>query len=202
VALITAAEARSYIRGLSGTSEDTLLGTLIDRTGALFARYCAFPAATDGGVPTIEQATYTRYLNSPGGNTLQLDVRPVLSVSSLHDSIDRTYASADLVAASDYDLYGEDGIVVLKTTADYSQFSTAYRAIKVVYSAGYATVPEDIKHAACLQVKWFYEGRDIVGLRNISQTGGNATVVDGALSLLTEVKEALRPYRLPSAWIG
>lgn len=209
MALITAAEARDYIRGLSGSAEDTLLGLLIDRVGAAFGRYCAFPPAAAGGAATLEQTTYTRYLDGPGGNTLQLSVRPTLSVTSIHDSVDRTYTSTDLIASGDYEVFGTDGIVVLKTTGATSGFSEGYRAIKAVYSAGYSTVPDDIKHAACLQVKWWYEGRDVVGFRSVSQTGGNVSMgaslakgAGGPLQLLGECREVLQPYRLTGPWIA
>ena len=206
MALISAAEARAYIRGLTGTAEDTLLGTLIDRAGAAFARYCAFPAASAGGMPTIESTAYTRYLDGPGGNTLRLGVRPILSVTSIHDDPDRTYGSDDLIAAADYEVFGEDGIVVLKTTGATTAFSQSYRAIKAIYTAGYSTVPDDVKHAACLQVRWWYEGRDIVGFRSVSQTGGSISMggdgAGGSLRLLDEVKEVLAPYRLTDAWLG
>ena len=209
MALITAAEARDYIRGLSGTAEDALLDKLIARCGVLFATHCGFPAASAGAAASLEQTTYTRYHDGPGGNTLHLDVLPVLSVTSVHDSPDRTYGSSDLIAAADYEVHGNDGLVVLKTTGSTSGFSTAYRAIKAIYSAGYSTIPDDIKHVACLQVRWWYEGRAIVGMRSVSQTGGSVSVgaslargAGGGLQLLQEAKEVLRPYRLPSAWLA
>ena len=209
MALITAAEARDYIRGLTGTSEDTLLDKLIARCGVLFAQHCGYPAASAGGTRTIEQTTYTRYLDGPGGNTLQLSILPVLSVTSIHDSPDRTYGSTDLVSSDDYDVFGEHGQIVLKTTGSTSGFTTDYRAIKAIYSAGYSTIPDDIKHAACLQVRWWYEGRDLVGFRSVSQTGGSVSFgpslakgAGGGLRLLGEAEQILQPYRLPAAWLG
>ena len=75
------------------------------------------------------------------------------------------------------------------------------RAIKVVYVVGFSTIPEDIKHAAGLQVSHWFQGRDHVGRTNVNQGGGSVAVM--GLDLLPEVKQALAPYRQAGAlWVG
>ena len=201
MAIMTAAEARLYVRGITGTGEDSNLSTLISRADAVFAAYVGLPPASAGGVATLEDTTITLYLDGPGGQELRLPYAPILSVTSIHDSDDRLYTSADLVASGDYELYGDESLIRLKDDSAHGYWSTERRAIKIAAVIGFSTVPEDIKHAAGLQVAHWFQGRDHVGRKSISQGGGSITV--NGLELLPEVKQALAPYRQAGAiWVG
>ena len=200
MAIMTAAEARLYIRGITGTGEDSNIESLIARADALIAGYIGLPSPTVGGNPTLEDSTHTIYLDGPGSQYLQLPFLPVQSITSIHDSDERDYGTLDLVAASDYDLYGDEGLVRLKDDSAHGTFSDIKRAIKVVAVIGWTTVPQAIKHAAALQVAHWFQGRDHVGRTSVAQGGGTINVHD--LGLLDEVREALQPYRQASLWVG
>jgi hypothetical protein len=200
MAIATAAQARAYIRGLTGTSEDTTLDTLIARCDSLFASYLGFPPAAAGGDPTIEDVTYTLILDGPGGRSLRLPVYPIQSITSIHDSGDRLYATEDLIPASDYTLYGDEGIVWLDDDGTTSEWSTVKRGIKAIAVLGWATIPDTIVHACCIQVAHWYSARDHIGRTNISQGGGSIAVRD--LGLLPEVKQALAAHRLAASWVA
>ena len=201
MAIMTAAEARLYVRGITGTGEDSNLSTLISRADAVFASFLGLPPASAGAAATLEDTTITLYLDGPGGQELRLPYGPILSVTSILDSDVRLYSSADLVAASDYELYGDESLIRLTDTSSHGYWSTTRRAIKVAAVIGFSTIPEDIKHAAGLQVAHWFQGRDHVGRKSISQGGGALTV--NGLDLLPEVKQALAPYRQAGAiWVG
>ena len=200
MAVISAPEARLYLRQISGTAEDTNISSLVTRADAVIASYLGFPAPTAGGSPTIEDTTYVLYMDGPGGQELRVPYLPIQSVTSLYDSADRDYPSSDLIAASDYELFGVEGLIRLTDTSSAGYFSTARRAIKLTAVIGWATIPEAIKHAAGLQVAYWFQGRDNVGRISVNQGGGSATFKP--LSLLPEVKEALAPFRNASGWAG
>jgi len=200
MALMTAEQARLYIRGIQGTAEDTNISTLVARADAVFASFLGLPAPTTGGNPTLEDTAHTLYLDGPGGQALQLPYMPIQSITSIHDSTDRTYGSGDLVAGSDYDLFGSEGLVYLKDASVHGSWSETTRAIKVIAVVGWTTVPEAIQHAAGLQVTHWFQGRDHVGRTSVSQAGGSISVK--GLDLLPEVREALQPYRQASTWVG
>jgi len=200
MAIATAAQARDYIRGLTGTSEDTTLDTLIARCDSLFASYLGFPPASAGGDPTIEDVTYTLILDGPGGRALRLPVYPIQSVTSIHDAEDRLYSSADLIPSGDYTVYGDEGIVYLDDDGTTDAWSKVKRGIKVVAVLGWATIPDSIVHACCMQVSHWYTSRDHIGRTNISQGGGSIAVRD--LGLLPEVRQALAAHRLPASWVA
>jgi hypothetical protein len=200
--VITEAEAKQYIPTLTGTTDDSLLSTLITRFGGEAAAYMGYPKQSNGAL-NIESGTYVEYLDGPGGRELTVTVKPVVSVTSIYDDPDLAYTdAADLIAASDYTVYGLEGRVVLDHDATDAAWSTGRRHIKITYVAGYtsATITSVIKHAAAMQVAHWYNARAHIGRTNVSSQGQSAALA--TLELLPEVKAALRPYRVATAWVG
>ena len=199
MALMTAAEARLYIRGISGTAEDTNISTLVTRVDAMFAAYLGYRRKSDGTY-TVEDGTYVLYLTGDGTKQLQLPVVPVVSITSMYDDPDLAYGSGDLVASGDYTLYGGEGLLILDNDSAHGEWSTTPRAIKATIVAGWATVPEAVKHACGLQVAFMWTARDHVGTSKISQGGGSIDVAP--VMLLPEVRRTLDPYRVATSWVG
>ena len=200
MSFMTAAQARLYIPSMTGSGSDTDLDALIGRLHRVFAWYLGFQPATAGANPVITATNYTQYMTANGGVELRLPYLPVQSIGSIYDDADRVYGASTLVASGDYDLHGDTGLVILKSTASHGEWSSAHRAIKVTFNAGFSSVPGAIVHAGGIQMAHIWAGRNYVGKKNVSQGGASMTVAD--LQLLPEVKESLAPYRMPSAFIG
>ena len=201
MALISTAEAKQMIPALTGSTEDTLLTSLISAAGQAMAAWCGYPSASVGVAPTMETTTYTRYQDGPGGRLLYLDVWPVVSVTSIYDSEDRRYGADDLVASGDYTLVeGESGLVELDWDAIHGSWSTAPRAIKATYVAGWATVPESLKQAARIAVRALYDKRQTISLTNQNLGGASVGLVSPS-HLPDETKQLLSAYRLPRALV-
>lgn len=203
--VITNAEAKEYIPTLSAssTSDDTLLTNLTNKFDCLAAGYIGFIPATSGSM-SMQSATYTEYLDGPGGRRLYLAAKPVIDITSIYDDPDLDYTdAADLIAASDYTLHGLEGLVILDTDSTVGAFSSAPRAIKVTYRAGWASgaFPATIKHAAAIQVAHWYNSRAHIGRTNISAGGQTAAL--STLELLPETRQALNQHRVATGgWIG
>ncbi len=198
MALTTAATVRGYIRALTGTSEDTLLNTLIARFDDVASAWCGFPVNSNQS--TFENNTYTHYFTGDGSDRLELRIHPANTITTVHVDVDRSYGSSSLVASSDYELFSDQGLLLLKTDSDQGSFTTGYRSVKVVYTAGYTSIPDGLVHACGLQVNHWYMNRDTIGKAKISQ---NTSTIDVApLSLLVETTQALAPYRLAGGWLG
>lgn len=199
MAILTAAQARDYLPALTGSAEDSLLNTLISRCSAQIARYLGYPAATAGVVPTVESATYTQHLDSPGGLQLALPVGPLVSVTSIHDDPERRYEADSLVAASDYELDLIRGLVVLKSTSSHGLWSDSapYRAIKVVYVAGWSSVSTnapEITDACALLVKQRLDYRHTLGRSSVSRQGVSEALTEQTMP--KQVRDLLAPYMI------
>jgi len=203
MALITAAEARTMIPELStsSTDEDTLIDTLIARVGALLAAWCGYPPASAGGTPTLESASYTEYLDGPGGRELRLPIYPVTAVASIYDDTAWTWGSDALVASTDYAISdGRVGLVLLKETSTHGSWSAARRSLKVAFTAGYATVPADIKAACAHAVRQVWNFRTEQGRANVS--GGVVSLSLREEEIVNRIaRELLSARRLGSAWL-
>lgn len=203
MALITAAEARDYnLLGISGTGEDTAIEEIIDRAGEWIARWLGYPAASQGAAVTLEDTTYTHY-STPGeggifvrddGRMLLLPVLPVVSITTIHDDTDWDYGSGDLIASSDYVLDGVNGQVWLRTDASDQFTPYVDRAVKVVYVAGYQTVPDPIKQACGMMVRLMWDTRKQQGRTGISTPATSASL--RPLEVPPLVYDLLRPFRL------
>jgi hypothetical protein len=200
MALLDAPTVREYIPALSGSGEDSQIESFIARFNSLAAGYCGYSSPTVGGNATLEVASYTQYLDGTGTKYLTLPLMPVVAVTTAHVDSDQEYNSDDLVASSDYTLYGDEALVLLKMDSAQAVWDSGKRTIKIVYTAGYSTTPMAIKHACALQVAYWYSARSHIGKSNVNQGGASANV--STLSLLPEVKQALGPFRLASAWLG
>lgn len=128
---------------------------------------------------------------------------PIISVTSIHEDTDwpRTYGASYLLAAgTDYQTNPPTGRVYRLTSpgAKY-QWATGFRAIKVVYSAGYATtaaVPQNIKAVArrLAGVMWEEYKRDWRGVSSVSDQIGNFTRFSAA-TLSADMKADLASER-------
>ena len=176
VALITPEQARESIPELTGTTSNTLLTTLITQADALMAAWCLWPGVDDTVSPTLEQTTYTEFLDGPDElrpRELQLpNAYAVSSITSIHDASTLVYDSGTLVASGDYTLDERSGKVFLDPDATHGAWSTGRRHIKVIYVCGWAdtAAPEFVKSAAKHMVRH---------LLDLPQRQGVSTTEDG-----------------------
>ena len=201
MALTTAAIVRGYIRSLTGTGEDTYLDLLIARFDEVASAFCGFAVASNQS--TFENNTYTHYFDGDGSDRLQLRVIPANTITTVHVDVDRAYGSSTLVASGDYTLDSDLGLLLLDTDSAQGAFTAGYRSVKVVYTAGFTSIPDGIVHACGIQVAHWYSNRDTIGKTKITQH--NSTIDVQPLALLGSVRQALGPYRiggLAGGWIG
>lgn len=201
MALLTAAEARVYIPSLSGTGSDTLLDTLISRAGAALARYCGYPPASATASPTMESTSYTIDFTGQGGRDLDLGLYPVTAITSVYDDPDLDFTdAADLVASSDYAIQ-RGRVLRLTSTSTHGAWSTTPEAIRVAFTAGYSTIPADMKDIAGRAVRAAYDWLSTAGKLSMSQGGLSVQYPDEAF-LTPHVELALAPHRLARSIIG
>lgn len=203
MASVTAAEVRLLLPQLTGTTEDTDLGTVIDRCEAALARWCGYIEADDG-TRSFASATYTEIVDGPGGTRLDLGAAPITSVTTIHDDPELlTYAAAKLVASTDYFVgrsnQREAHQVHLYPSAVHGAWSASRRAVKAVYVAGYSTAPPTLKSALVEYVAWYWQQKrsSPAGVVSIGQRGTNVQRAQPAGIVPPHVQALAAEYVLP-----
>lgn len=190
----------------SSTSEDANLTTLIARADSVLASWCGFPGVDGSTAPTLEASTYTHYLSGPmerDERVLLLPVRPVTSVTSIHDDTDRdwSYGASDLVDSGDYTLDEVEGRVYLHTDSAHGSWRRGLRQIKVIYVAGYDTGADArITQGITALVAHWWQQRNTPGMESVTLT--DTTITTLAPEIPAHVREIMWPVRLPELGLG
>lgn len=192
MALITASVVRARLPGLT-SDDDTELGLIITSADTMLATYLGFPPASALVAPTCTVATYTEYLDGPSmkdPTRLDLRVRPVASITTIHDDTLRAYGADTLVSSGEYFLDGDEGRVFLSETGSHA-WSTYRRAIKVVYTAGWAdnAAPGDVAYALVLMTRNIWQLRHTPGLPNAAETTYPELVISSDVRQLVSARK-------------
>lgn len=143
-ALTTLADVKESLGIASGvTSKDNLIIRKINQATRMIEAHCMLPEDHH-----FKQATYTNEeYDGSGSNQLVLKMRPVTSLTSfqyrsgLPNENDWNDIESELYFGSDLDA----GVIGLLFTQ-----SQHYNQYRVTYTAGYATIPEDLAEACAI----------------------------------------------------
>ncbi len=193
---------KEYLPEIQGSGIDAELTALISRVETAIARYLSFPEVTQSSTvmgPTLDSHAYTFHIDGPqymNPMVLQLPVKPVTAITSIHSDPDRQYTSDTLIDASTYTFNKHTGQVFLDPISATNTFDRGFRAIKAVVTAGFttATAPHDLKHAICVWASQIQRNKSAQGRNSISQRGGSITA--SPKTIPEEVKELLYPFRV------
>ena len=167
---------------LSDTSQDLLLYDLIDYASERIESYCARRFAS---------AELTQYADGSGTSELVLTRRPVSELTSVRVDADREFAAETELDDSEVVLYPDSGVVL----RDGAAFPEGNRNVRIEYTAGYATVPDDLALACVkLAAAWYAHARagaDGVSRESLGDYAGRYDTTP----LPADVEAALAPYR-------
>lgn len=142
--LITLKEYKEYA-GIASTNQDDIINSLIPKVSQLVKTYCRRSLVDYVNDSKIE-------VTSGGyGSKLFLKEYPLISVSSVEVSYDYGATYSDLVEFTDYAIDSEDGSII-SISGDFPKMPNGY---KITYSAGYETLPEDLKIAVLDLVTYY-----------------------------------------------
>ena len=199
--LVSAATLREYLPEIGdNTSADTELNSLIARVEAAVARYLGFPPpASSSSFTTLDQSTYTLYLDGPtylDRNVLQLPIKPVVSITSIFSDIERRYEAGSALTLSNIDIDLVNGRLIIKPYTS-TAFDRGYRAIKITFVAGYETgaPPADLVHAICVLSSQLHRAKQTQGKENISIQGTSIKLSERTIP--NEVQEILNKFKCP-----
>lgn len=184
--LATLAELKLYL-GISESGEsdpvnDDLLGQLIDYASERIESHCE-RAFAEGEI--------TEYHDGSGIHRIVLRRRPVTDLSAVYEDADREFGEATKLLELDLVLYPEKGLVVRVGAV----FPEGALNVKVVYTAGYETIPDDVA-AACVKLaaSWYAHAR--AGADGVlRETLGDYSALYEHRALPADVEACLAPYR-------
>lgn len=167
--------------GMTGSNAliDELIEDLISRVTDMFHKYC--------GVDQFKSKSYTEYYSGSGTRELFTDQRPIISVESIAIDHDWIWGTDSTVASTDYAIM--DDCIVLKAT----YFTTGTRNIKVIYTAGFATIPNDLTLACIMETARIFKRRENIDVVSKSYDGGGS-VTKFMEGMLPESKRILNRY--------
>jgi len=164
-ALVTLALAKSYLKiPALETSQDSIVEFFIN-------------AASDYIESEIDRKiksqTITEYQHGRASNILVLKQYPVTAISSFAtDSAGKFTGSETIVDPAEYTI-GDDGNSLISLG---SFFPKGYNNLKIVYTAGYATVPSDIQNACLWLVVYYHKMRENGDIGRTSKGKGDESV--------------------------
>lgn len=152
MALCSRTEVKEYL-GMTGSTNDIdqLLKNLCDRISSVIETYCN---------RKFEQQTYIDFLDSYGTDVIYPAHRPITSVSGIWESFHRSW-DEDEIDPDNYYIVNESYI---QRTDNI--FISKPKTIKIIYTAGYSSIPLDVKHCAITEVARVYDRRKEVGVTN------------------------------------
>lgn len=167
-ALITVAEFKSYIGQSTGsTSNESRYEDLINQASIRFNTITR---------RKLKGRSITEYRDGDSSQELYTNEWPIESVStniSIWVDIDRNYTTDTKVDSTNIIIYSTKGQIKLKNDS----FSAGDQSVKMTYTAGYSTVPEDLKYACkeYCRLMWKREASNQIGIKSQSVEGGTVT---------------------------
>lgn len=145
-ALITLSDYKSY-KKITKTDSDEELNGIIASVSSLIKTYCGHSFIDYYSIPKVEVFNVNE-----SQHALLLNEWPVKNVSSVEyrDSYDKPY---EVLTPSDY--YVDTNIDTVFKHSGY--WPAGFGSVKITYTAGYTTTPEDIKIAALDLVHHYFK---------------------------------------------
>lgn len=196
MALVTTDILKEYLPEISGTGANTELTNMLDRVESVVARWLGFPSPDSSNTPTLSVSTYTVYVDSywfDDISVLQLPIKPVVTITSVHADSDRKYGADTEVHSDEYEIDSQQGLLIIKPDTSTVGFVNAYRGNKIVGTFGYTLFHKDIVHAVCVFASHLYRAKSSQGKK--SQSVRNANTTYSPNTMPDEVKQILYPYR-------
>lgn len=179
-ALCTLDDVKDFLN-MSGAvnADDELIMDLIDSVTDIFEIYC--------GVKAFKLNTYTEYYDGDYDKYIFPNNTPIVSVLEINDDTDWIWATDTTMAADTYRIV-DSKYIVLKS----DNTTNGDQNIKLRYTAGYATIPNDLKQICIEESSRRYKNR--MDFDVISKTLDDGTVQYTEKGLLTTTKDVLNKY--------
>lgn len=191
MALITLTELKNHIGiAAADTGADDALNQIIAGVGAAVVNFLRWDPEAN-----TEQ---TRNYDGDGGSLMDLGVKNLTAVSEVKIGQD---AATQQVVDSSWYRFEANGLLKMVESERYSarlrgygyRFPIGTQNITVTFTAGYATVPADLKLAVIRWCGVIFNRRKTEGMSNVGDTANN-TQTTTPFVMPPDIREMLKPY--------
>lgn len=179
--LTTLANVKEYDDSL-GSGNDAVLTSMIARISALIEQ------RFDG---RIVEATYQEIKDGNNRTVMVPKHRPISTFTTLHISADQTWDATTLVASTDLIV---DSITPRVHLKGGRAFTIGFQNVRMVYTAGFATIPLEVEDYAIRKVIEAFKKRRTLGITSISLKDGSITRAANMKALLSDIGNELPKY--------
>lgn len=144
--------------GITGVSEDAKLNVIIPSISQAVKSYCG------SSIVDYYSTNKTEYFDITNDMTYQImvDESPIVSVVSVEERDSQSDSYVTLISENsdgsnkyDYIVDTERDMIIRTTSTGDKMFPKGRKAVKVVYKAGYASTPADLKLACFDMIKYY-----------------------------------------------
>ena len=179
-ALCTRKEVKDYMNVVQADNTyDNLIHDFIGRVSSAFESYCSRNFIADD---------YTEYHDGEGKRNIFPNQFPINTIASIHDDVDWLWGSDTLIDPTDYRI-AEDRYIVYNSVFGFSP-----QNVKLVYNAGYATIPVELTQACIEEVARKIKHR--TDFDELVKTMGDGSVSYTDLSFLPQTFLTLDQFKL------
>lgn len=193
MALATLAQFKSHLGWKdSDTSKDAKLTLFLDAASEWLNSYCE---------RRFESQEYTELFRGNNSNVLNPQHYPITVIDELRISSDREWSNAvTLVPATDYGI-SSDGLFV---TYYATVFPRGFDNVRLIYTAGFTTIPSDLILACLWSAEWFYlhNNRGDMGRTTASKQGESIGILADMPPMIKSIIQRYKRMELPSVGIG
>jgi len=180
--------------GISTPKDDLRITSLISSVSQLVKTYCA------NSIIDYYSTEKTEYLNvNWNTHIIQLTESPVNSITSVEE---RTSYSSNYVTltTNNYEYYldsATDSLLRTNGGTGYSNWAQGPAAVKVVYTAGYASTPEDLKLAVHDLITYYLkdEHKERQTLGGATRQNASTTSIRDSVAFPDHIKRVLDLYK-------
>jgi hypothetical protein len=177
-ALATRSEVKDFLNVVAVNNDiDDLINQIINRMSDAFESYCNRKFAS---------ADYTEY-HDGGVSYIFPKNTPIIAIAEINDDSDWVFPVSSLAASGDYRILENNHVY-------YSGiFESGPGSVKIVYTGGYTTIPDDLKQAAITEIARIIKHR--VDFDVLSVTRDDGSVTYNALDYLPLTLKTLNFYK-------
>lgn len=185
-------------QNITGVKDDARITSLVASVSQLIKSYCG------NSFVDYYSTAKTEYFNIDyDTHIVQLSESPIVSITSVHE---RSSQADDYVllekdgSNGKYDYYIDNSTDSIFRTTDeqYKNWEKGVAAVKVIYTAGYSDIPEDLKLAAYDLITYYYRDeyktrRTIAGATIDNQT---TSTLRANVGFPDHIKRVLDMYKM------